>query len=180
MAHYAFLDDDGFVINVIVGKDENEDGVNWEEWYSQFVGKTCKRTSYNTIGGIHKNGGTPFRKNFAGVGYKYDSVLDGFIPPKPSEKHILDSETCLWKINKKLGIIEENKNSIKSNNQDFITIFIIGGLPNSLETILVNGEKIQGQTDSDGYYDFKLNSDTTGIINITWDDLSLEVISYDY
>ena len=55
-----------------------------------------KQTSYNTSGGEHKLGGTPFRKNFAGVGYKYDQSRDAFIPPKPFNSWILNETTCLW------------------------------------------------------------------------------------
>ena len=55
-----------------------------------------KMTSYNTFGGIHKLGGTPFRKNFAGIGYQYDQTRDAFIPPKPFNSWILNEDTCLW------------------------------------------------------------------------------------
>ena len=55
-----------------------------------------KQTSYNTKGGVHLLGGTPFRKNYAGVGYKYDQTKDAFIPPKPFDSWILNETTCLW------------------------------------------------------------------------------------
>jgi|TARA_R100001460_G_scaffold20346_1_gene42176 hypothetical protein len=55
-----------------------------------------KQTSYNTKGGEHTLGGTPFRKNYAGVGYTYDQTRDAFIPPKPYPSWILNEETCLW------------------------------------------------------------------------------------
>jgi hypothetical protein len=55
-----------------------------------------KQTSYNTIGGIHNNNGTPFRKNFAGIGYTYDETRDAFIAPKPFNSWILNEDTCLW------------------------------------------------------------------------------------
>tara|TARA_R110002020_G_scaffold470766_2_gene696907 strand:+ start:322 stop:696 length:375 start_codon:yes stop_codon:yes gene_type:complete len=55
-----------------------------------------KQTSYNTKGGVHQLGGTPFRKNYAGVGYKYDQTRDAFIPPKPYNSWVLNEETCLW------------------------------------------------------------------------------------
>jgi len=54
------------------------------------------QTSYNTFGGIHKLGGTPLRKNYAGVGYTYDSAKDAFIPPKEFNSWVLNEETCLW------------------------------------------------------------------------------------
>jgi len=55
-----------------------------------------KQTSYNTLGGVHLLGGTPFRKNFAGIGYKYDTTRDAFIPPKPYNSWILNETTCQW------------------------------------------------------------------------------------
>jgi hypothetical protein len=96
MAHYAFLDENNIVTEVIVGKDEGEEGVDWEVHYSNFRGQTCKRTSYNTIGGVHSGGGTPFRKNYAGIGYTYDASRDAFIPPQPFASWLLDEDTCLW------------------------------------------------------------------------------------
>ena len=96
MAHYAFLDNNNVVTQVIVGKNENEDGIDWETHYGEFTGQMCKRTSYNTIGGEHVSGGTPFRKNYAGIGYTYDAARDAFIPPKPFSSWILNENTCLW------------------------------------------------------------------------------------
>jgi hypothetical protein len=96
MAHYAFLDENNIVTEVIVGKEEGEDGVDWEAHYSAFRGQTCKRTSYNTREGIHIKGGTPYRKNYAGIGYTYDSQRDAFIPPKPYASWVLNEDTCLW------------------------------------------------------------------------------------
>lgn len=96
MAHYAFLDADNIVTEVIVGKDEGEDGIDWELRYSEIRGVPCKRTSYNTFGGVHKMGGVPFRKNYAGIGYTYNAEIDGFVPPKPYESWVLNSGTGLW------------------------------------------------------------------------------------
>jgi hypothetical protein len=96
MAHYAFLDQNNIVTEVIVGKNENEEGVNWEQHYGNFREQLCKRTSYNTIGGVHQSGGTPFRKNYAGIGYTYDENRDAFIPPKPFNSWILNETTCNW------------------------------------------------------------------------------------
>lgn len=96
MAHYAFLDENNIVTEVIVGKDETEEGTNWEDHYGKFRRQKCKRTSYNTLGGQHTGGGTPFRKNYAGIGYLYNEELDAFIPPKPGDDWTLDEETCLW------------------------------------------------------------------------------------
>lgn len=83
MAHYAFLDNNNIVTEVIVGKDENEllDGLTPEEWYGNFRGQTCVRTSYN---------GT-IRKQYAGIGYTYDAVADVFIAPQPFASWSLDS-----------------------------------------------------------------------------------------
>ena len=96
MAHYAFLDENNIVTEVIVGKDEGEEGRDWEQWYGEFRGQTCKRTSYNTIAGVHTNGGIPFRKNYAGIGYTYDAARDAFIPVKPYPSWVLDDNTCQW------------------------------------------------------------------------------------
>ena len=75
MAHYAFLDDSNIVTEVIVGKDETEliDGLTPEQWYSEFRGQTCVRTSY------HGN----IRYNYAGIGFTYDPIDDAFIAPAP-------------------------------------------------------------------------------------------------
>jgi hypothetical protein len=88
MAHYAFLNKDSIVTEVIFGKDETEliDGKSPEIWYGEFRNQICKRTSYNG----------KIRKNFASVGFKYDSKLDAFIPPKPFESWILDETTANW------------------------------------------------------------------------------------
>lgn len=86
MAHYAFLDSNNIVTEVIVGKHEGEDGIDWEQHYGEFRGQTCKRTSYN--GNI--------RKNYAGIGFSYDADRDAFVPPKPFPSWTLDDGTCLW------------------------------------------------------------------------------------
>ena len=103
MAHYAFLDENNIVTEVIVGKDEGN--FDWEQQYGSFRGQACKRTSYNTKGGIYWNPETnkpdedqskAFRKNYAGIGFTYDSNRDAFIPPKPFESWILNEQTCWW------------------------------------------------------------------------------------
>lgn len=88
MAHYAFLDENNIVTEVIVGIDETEliEGKDPETWYSEFRGQVCKRTSYN--GNI--------RKNYAGIGYSYNVEKDAFIPPKIFDSWELDEETCRW------------------------------------------------------------------------------------
>lgn len=122
MAHYAFLDNNKIVTEVIPGKNEGEDGIDWEQWYSDFRGQVCKRTSYNTSAGVHNNGGTPFRKNYAGIGYLYDEQRDSFIPPKPYASWVLIEETCQWKApvdmptdNKKYSWNEETTSWIEVN-----------------------------------------------------------------
>ena len=85
------------VMGVIVGKDESDTSQDWETYYPTVLKHNiCKRTSYNTAGGVHILGGTPFRKNYAGVGFTYDSVRDAFIPPKPFASWILNEDSCLW------------------------------------------------------------------------------------
>ena len=96
MAHYAFLNMQNIVTEVITGKDETDGPTNWEMHYGNIREQVCKRTSYNTIGNKHLKGGTPFRKNYAGIGYTYDFGRDAFIPPKPFPSWTLDSNTCLW------------------------------------------------------------------------------------
>lgn len=96
MAHYAFLDENNIVTEVIVGKNEGEDNIDWEAHYGAFRGQVCKRTSYNSFGGIHKLGNIAYRKNYAGIGFTYDDQKDAFIPPQPYPSWLLDEETCLW------------------------------------------------------------------------------------
>jgi hypothetical protein len=89
MAHYAKVLN-GLVTQVIVAE---------PEFFETFVDSSPGewiQTSYNTYGGVHKTGGTPLRKNYAGIGFTYDKELDAFIPPKPYASWTLDEETCLW------------------------------------------------------------------------------------
>jgi len=80
MAHYAFLDENNIVTEVIVGIDEKEtiEGLDPETWYANFRGQSCKRTSYND----------KIRFNFAGIGYIYDPIDDAFISPMPECGHV--------------------------------------------------------------------------------------------
>jgi hypothetical protein len=84
MAHYAFLDENNMVTEVIVGNDETTG--DWETYYGEFRGQQCVRTSYN--GNI--------RFNYAGIGFTYDEGRDAFVPPKPFDSWVLDEDTCLW------------------------------------------------------------------------------------
>ena len=90
MSHFAQLDENNIVTRVIAIEQELIDTGLWGE-PSSFV-----QTSYNTLAGQHRLGGTPLRKNFAGIGYTYDSVRDAFIPPKPFESWSLNENTCQW------------------------------------------------------------------------------------
>jgi len=89
MSHFAKINN-GVVEQVIVAE---------PEFFETFVDTTpgeWVQTSYNTYGGQHRNGGTPLRKNYAGIGYTYDRQRDAFIPPKPFASWVLNEETCLW------------------------------------------------------------------------------------
>jgi len=90
MPHYALLNNN-IVVQVIVGSSDDQ-----EAEYAEMFGLACKRTSYNTRGGVHFAGGTPYRKNYAGIGYTFDAVRDAFIPPAPYGSWVLNETTCLW------------------------------------------------------------------------------------
>jgi hypothetical protein len=99
MAHFCKLGIGNKVLRVEVISNNvattEQDGVDFlNNLYG--TNDVWKQTSYNTKGGIHLLGGTPFRKNYAGVGYKYDQTRDAFIPPKPFNSWTLNEETCLW------------------------------------------------------------------------------------
>lgn len=96
MAHYALLDENSIVTQVITGNDEYDQSTDWEEYYGEFFGQVCKRTSYNTRGNQHSSNGVPFRMNYAGIGYEYREDLDGFIPPQPYNSWTLNENTGLW------------------------------------------------------------------------------------
>ena len=94
MAHFAELDENNIVIRVIVVSDENE--ADGENWCNALLGGTWKKTSYNTKGNVHALGGTPFRKNYAGMGDTYDQSRDAFIEPKEYASWVLNETTCMW------------------------------------------------------------------------------------
>ena len=105
MAHYAYLDKNNIVTQVIVGKDENGENEDYELRYGNYKEQTCKRTSYNTEAGIHYDPitGEPssdqskaFRKNLANIGDLYDEQRDAFIAPKPFDSWILNDFSCIW------------------------------------------------------------------------------------
>lgn len=95
MAHYAFLDENNIVVEVIVGKDESQE-VDLEQVYGNIKNLRCKRTSYNTRDGVHILGGIPFRHNYAGIGYIYIDELDIFLAQKPYPSWILNTELKCW------------------------------------------------------------------------------------
>jgi len=103
VAHFAKLDENNNVIGVHVlnndvltvdGSESEQAGI---DFLTNLHGHSLwKKTSYNTVGGVHKLGGTPFRKNYAGKGFTYDSVRNAFIPPRPYASWTLNESTCLW------------------------------------------------------------------------------------
>ena len=98
MAHYAFLDNNNVVTEVITGVDENQliEGLEPETWYGNFRGQVCKRTSYNNN----------IRKNYAGIGFTYDAARDAFIAPKPFNSWVLDEATCRWQAPTPMPVVE--------------------------------------------------------------------------
>jgi len=86
MAHYAFLNENNVVTEVIVGKDETDLSHDWEQYYGEIRNQVCKRTSYN--GNI--------RKNYAGIGFTYDEGRNAFTPPQPFPSWTLVEDNCQW------------------------------------------------------------------------------------
>lgn len=87
MAHWAELDENNIVVRVVVGDNEDPNGDEGYQWLVNNLGGNWVKTSYNK----------KIRKNFAGIGYYYNSRLDAFIPPQPSPEWVFDEETCTWK-----------------------------------------------------------------------------------
>jgi hypothetical protein len=105
MAHWAQIDENNVVLQVTVGDNNDPNGDEGYQWLVDNIGGRWVKTSYNTVGGVHKTGGTPLRKNYAGVGFTYDEQRDAFIPLQPDQKETasgkpiiyeLDERTCLW------------------------------------------------------------------------------------
>ena len=119
MASFAKIGLNNKVIEVLSVVNEvlhDSNGVEQEDIGIDFLTKLTgypvwKQTSYNTHGGVHNNGGTPLRKNHAGIGYTYDEDRDAFIPPKPFNSWILNEDTCLWEapVAKSTEELEENQ-----------------------------------------------------------------------
>lgn len=96
MAYFAEIDNTNTVTRVLAVPDAQQERGQDFLAIDLGLGGTWVQTSYNTRGGVHTNGGTPLRKNYAGIGYTYDSERDAFIPPKPYESWLLNEDTCLW------------------------------------------------------------------------------------
>jgi len=132
MAYFAKLGTGNIIetvisINNFVITDSN--GIEQEQLGVDFINNLYgtndiwKQTSYNTYGGIHKLGGTPFRKNFAGIGYTYDSQRDAFISPKPYNSWILNEDTCLWEA----PVARPNDNNRYIWNEEILNWELING-----------------------------------------------------
>tara|TARA_R110002020_G_scaffold307644_2_gene523457 strand:+ start:134 stop:532 length:399 start_codon:yes stop_codon:yes gene_type:complete len=99
MAHFAKLDENNIVVAVhVVHNDVATDEQAGADFLNKIhkINAVWKQTSYNTRAGVHILGGTPFRKNYAGVDFTYDETLDAFIPPKPYNSWTFNSTTCTW------------------------------------------------------------------------------------
>lgn len=103
MSHFVEINDINEVIRVVVLEDKdtqdsdgNEDDLVGIKYLNDAFGGTWLRTSYNMVNGVHQKDGTPFRKNYAGIGYTYDETRDAFIPPKTLDSFILNESTCVW------------------------------------------------------------------------------------
>jgi len=131
MASFAKIGLNGKVIEVLSVVNEvlhDSNGVEQENIGIDFLTKLTgwaiwKQTSYNTHGGIHDNGGTPFRKNHAGIGYTYDEDRDAFIPKKPYNSWILNEQTCNWES----PVARPDDNNIYSWNENTKTWELING-----------------------------------------------------
>lgn len=117
MAHFAKINENNIVEQVIVADDI--------QWCIDNLGGEWVQTSYNTQGGVHGGGGTPLRKNYAGVGYTYDKDRDAFIPPQPYPSWALNEETCLWESPIPCPIVE---GKFYTWNEEFLTWLEIKGL----------------------------------------------------
>jgi hypothetical protein len=128
MASFAKIGLNSKVIEVLsvvneVLHDSNgvEQEVNGIDFLTKLTGyPVWKQTSYNTIGGVHTNGGTPLRKNHAGIGYTYDEDRDAFIPKKPYTSWILNEDTCLWNAPVAIPATELEENQYYSWNESII------------------------------------------------------------
>lgn len=94
MANWAEISENNIVIRVVAtSNNEPDEGY---QWLIDNLGGQWIKTSYNTIGGVHRLGEVPLRKNYAGIGFIYDEQRDAFIPPKPFNSWLLNEDTCQW------------------------------------------------------------------------------------
>ena len=129
MASFAKIGLNSKVIEVLSVNNEvlkDADGIEQENIGIDFLTKLTgypiwKQTSYNTVGGVHNNGGTPLRKNHAGIGYTYDEDRDAFIPPKPFNSWILNEDTCYWEAPVAKPTTELEENQYYSWNESTLT-----------------------------------------------------------
>jgi hypothetical protein len=116
MSHFAQIDGNNIVTQVLViEQDVVNTGLFGEP--SSFV-----QTSYNTHGGVHTLGGTPLRKNYAGIGYTYDSGRDAFIPLKPYNSWVLNETTCLWDAPVAMPTDADNKYTWDENTTNWVVV----------------------------------------------------------
>jgi hypothetical protein len=133
MASFAKIGLNNKVIEVLSVVNEvlhDSNGIEQEAIGIDFLTKLTgypvwKQTSYNTHGGVHDNGGTPLRKNHAGIGYTYDENRDAFIAPKPFNSWILNEDTCLWNAPTSMPITELKDNQYYSWNESTLTWDIV-------------------------------------------------------
>ena len=125
MAHYAFIDTDNIVVEVITGKDETDTETlpegfdSWEQYYeTQRDALVCKRTSYNTSGGVHILDGTPYRGNYAGIGMTYDATNDVFYAAQPYPSWTLNETTWSWECPVPYPEIDEDNHMIYEWNEE--------------------------------------------------------------
>jgi len=105
------------------GIEQEQLGINFLKTLYNEPNAIWKQTSYNTHGGVHSNGGTPFRKNHAGIDFTYDSQRDAFIPPKPYASWILNESTCNWDA----PVARPNDNNMYKWNEEILNWELING-----------------------------------------------------
>ena len=113
MAHWAEVDENNIVLRVTVGDNNDPAGDEGYQWLIDNLGGTWIKTSYNTYGGVHKEGGTPLRKNYASIGMVYDSIRDAFYLSQPQEEGdwVLNEDTCCWENHSLPDEIQENQSN---------------------------------------------------------------------
>jgi hypothetical protein len=132
MAYFAKIEnniviDVNCIVNEVIkdsnGVEQEQLGINFLRTFYNEPDAIWKQTSYNTVGGVNLLGGTPFRKNYAGIGYTYDSNRDAFIPPKPFNSWILNESICNWEA----PVARPNDNNIYTWNEEILNWELING-----------------------------------------------------